>query len=399
MPKFKFRAMNVDGSLVEGTQNAPSRDAAFESLKQRGLYPLRIVGSSQTARIRKKAKLSPKSRIQFVRQLATLLNAGVSLLDTMESLSKSGSDELIAERSRSMSQQLRQGERLGSVLRTSFPELPEYVFSLAELGESTGQLGKALVDAADRLAADHKLASDIRSALTYPAVLASVGAFIILGMFLFVIPRFGALIDRSEADVPYISKVIIDTGIWLRAHWLVLPVAAVAIILLVRFGIPKAKAQLIGMARRLPLLGGILMRSELERWARTLGVALSNGAELLHALDLASGAVKSPQLKSQLESVRRDVRGGMSIDEAFRSNIETSDPLLLDLMSTGRKSGTLPRMLMLAADGYKQDVETLTKRLTAIAEPAAILILSLIVGGLVVSIVLAMTSIYQIDVS
>lgn len=383
---------------MEGSQLADTQEAAFQLIRDRGLYPVRISEVSRGRRGRRPSKLSAKDRVQLVRQLATLLSAGVSLMDTMESLRKSGSNQLIAERADAMAQQLRQGERLAPSLRANFPDLPDYVFSLADLGESTGQLGQALTDAADRLASDQKLASDIRSALTYPIILASVGGVIILGMFIFVIPRFGALIDRSGADIPFISRLVIDTGIWMRANWLLFFAGLAGTIVFLRAVLSRTKGAATRLLYRLPVVGTIFIRADFESWSRTLGGALANGAELLMALDLAARSVRSPVVRAQLEGLRRDVRSGSSIDEAFQSNVQAADPLLLDLMATGRKSGALPNMLLLAADGYKQDVETLTKRMTAIAEPAAILILSLIVGGLVVAVVLAMTSIYQIDV-
>lgn len=398
MPVFKFSAMNADGSLVEGSQLANSQEAAFQKIRERGLYPVKINEATTASRRRRGSKISKRDQAKFVRQLATLVGAGVSLLDAMDSLRRSGRNVLLAERAEAMAQQLRQGERLSVSLKKSFPDLPEYVFSLADLGESTGQLGQTLSDAADRMSADQKLASDIRSALTYPAILAAVGGLIIVGMFIFVIPRFGDLVERADADIPLVSRWVIDSGLWMRSYWYIFLGGLVATVFLVRLAIRASRETFSRFLYKVPAVGPILLKADFERWSRTLGVALSNGAELLQALDLAARSVLSPSLRAQLESLRRDVRQGASVDEAFETNVLTADPLLIDLMSTGGKSGALPAMLTLAADNFKQDIETLTKRVTAIAEPAAILLLSLIVGGLVVAVVLAMTSIYQVDV-
>ena len=128
-----------------------------------------------------------------------------------------------------------------------------------------------------------------------------------------------------------------------------------------------------------------------------MGIALSNGAPLLTALDLASGAIQSYGFTAQLAGVKRAVKSGTELDQAFVNSVHQADPMLLDLLNTGVRSATLDKMMLLAADIYEEELQGLMKRLTAIAEPVAILLLSLIVGGLVISIVMAMTSLYQFD--
>ena len=128
-----------------------------------------------------------------------------------------------------------------------------------------------------------------------------------------------------------------------------------------------------------------------------MGVALSNGAPLLVALDLASGAIQSDSFRAQLAGVKRAVKGGTELDQAFAGSVDGVDPMLMDLLNTGIRSATLDKMMALAADLYEEDLQAGIKRLTAIAEPIAILLLSLIVGGLVISIVMAMTDLYQFD--
>jgi type II secretory pathway component PulF len=398
MAVFKFKALNPQGSQVEGQQVAEDRKAAFEKIRARGLHPVTI---SQVERRRIRLgnrKPTRKHMLRVVRQMATLLNAGVPLLETIENLKRGEEAGEMSQRFTTLLQQLRQGQRLADSLRSNFSELPDYVFSLVALGETTGQLAKTLSDAADRMDTDEALSAELRSALSYPMVLAGVGGVIVFAMFLFVIPRFGALVDRSGADIPAFSRLVIDSGIWLRANWFLF-LAGVGGLLFGLQAVVRSNAQNIRrIAMRVPGVGGVMRKVDFENWSRTLGVALANGAQLLPALDLAGQTVKSKTFSSQLEGVRRDVRTGVHLDEAFLSNVPYCDAMLVDLMATGRKSGTLDQMLILAADSYRAEVGTLTKRLTAIAEPVAILLISTVVGALVVSIVLAMTSLYDFDI-
>lgn len=398
MATFTFRALNKDGSEVSGRQDAPSEKAAFDDLKNRGLYPVSIVLEKPPRRFFGTRKLTRKDLSQTVRQLATLLSAGVPLLTAVESLVKSNAHPELSQRATKVMQHLRSGETLPSALEKYYPELPIYVTKLAELGDATGKTADTLTDAADRMAAEDKLNSDLRSAMTYPAILALVGSGIILMMFLFVIPRFGALIDESGAEIAPISKAVIGAGVWLSSNWLLALGVAVGLVFLMRLVFQQYSSQLGGMMRRMPGVGGLLTRADMTTWCRTMGIALTNGAPLLTALDLASGAVQSSQFSAQLAGVKRSVKTGTELDQAFANSVQQADPMLMDLLNTGVRSATLDKMMVLAADIYEEELQSLMKRLTSIAEPVAILLLSLIVGGLVISIVMAMTSLYQFDV-
>ena len=398
MPVYRFRALNPQGKAVDGRQAGATRDEAYERIRARGLHPVDLSEVRSRRRRRAGGRLDRKLLLRTVRQLATLLSAGVPLLEAVDNLRRSDAEGEVGTRFARLSQHLRQGERLSAGLREHFAELPDYVISLTALGEATGQLPRTLSDAADRMDADAALASELRSALSYPVVLASVGAFIILGMFIFVIPRFGSLVERSGAEIPAMSRLVIDSGVWLSSNWLVFLMCAGGLFVLLRSLLAGNAERVRSAAARLPGFGAVMRRVDLENWSRTLGVALSNGAQLMPALDLAARTVKSREFTAQLEGVRRDVRGGAHLDEAFETNVLGADAMLLDLMATGRKSGTLDRMLVLAADSYREEITAMTKRLTSIAEPVAILVVSLIVGTLVVSIVLAMTSLYDFDI-
>jgi len=397
MAKFAFRALNKDGSEVTGRQDARSQKAAFDELKERGLYPVSIIAEKPPTRLFGQRKLTRKDLSQSIRQLATLLSAGVPLLSAVESLMRSNAHPELSDRAEKLSQHLRSGESLPGGLEKFYPELPVYVTKLAELGDATGKTAETLTDAADRMASEDKLKSDLQSALTYPMILGGVGTAIILMMFLFVIPRFGALIEESGADVPPVSRAVIETGVWLQANWVIAFGGAVAAFFLIRLLIAQNSAALSGLARRLPGIGKLLWRADLTTWCRTMGIALTNGAPLLTALDLASGAVQSETFEAQLAGVKRAVKGGTELDQAFSNSVNQADPMLMDLLHTGIRSATLDKMMLLAADLYEEDLQSLMKRLTGIAEPVAILLLSLIVGGLVISIVMAMTNLYQFD--
>lgn len=397
MTRFRYKALGADGSEVAGTCDAVSEAAAFDELKTRGLAPTAIQPVRQKRRWLAPRSMTRKQLSQTIRQLATLISAGVPLLEAIDSIRRNDAHPKIAESADLLKRHLRSGQPLAAGFREHFPSLPGYVPSLVELGVETGRLAEAMQDAADRMAADDKLNSDLRSALAYPVILGVIGTVIVLGMFLFVIPRFGALIDRSSANVPWISRTVIEIALIMRENWILVVLGVGSLVTILPWIARRYRAMFRQLALSIPGIGKVLRNVDLAVWSRTVGLALSNGASLMTALDLAQRASADTVFASELPGVRRSVRSGSDLATAVETNFANADPMLIDLIQTGTRSGKMDKMLLLASELYEEDVRTATKRLTSIAEPLAILLLSIVVGGLVISIVLAMTSLYQFD--
>jgi len=398
MSTFKYKAIDRAGISVKGQIEATSEDAAIERLKARRLSVFKITEQSPQIEIfSRNRKAKPKDMARYIRQLATLLNAGVTLLDALASLSKSNAHPLLAEASKNIRMDLRAGERLSSAMEKHLPKLPRYVPRLAELGEETGKSAKALTDAAERMEFEDDMRSDIRSALAYPVFLTVVGSIIVFLLFLFVVPKFDELIGDNKENLPFMSRFVINLGSGLRENLIPTLIVMGA---LVAGGTYIATNEKLRSAFRtrledLPIIGPVLIQADLGGWARTVGIALDNGADMLSALKLGEYGMRSARLKRELETSRREIRAGRNIDEVLEENVPDFDPLTIDIVRTGRTSGGLANMLLFVGDTQEKETRTLAKQLTSLAEPIAILTISAIVGTIVISIVLAMTSLYD----
>ncbi|MDQ7018981.1 MAG: type II secretion system F family protein [Robiginitomaculum sp.] len=402
MPKFQYKAIRKNGSTVSGEIEAADQDAAYLAIEKRQLSPFSLVErkDSPLMNFLRARKVTRKDQSAFIRQLATLLKAGVGLLEAMKSLAKSNANPALAKCADAIRSDLRAGQRLSESLETHMQDLPRYVPRLAELGEATGTLAKALADASERMEFEDSMRSEIRGALSYPLFLASVGGLIVILMFLFVVPRFDALIGNHRDNLPAISKVVIATGVWMKGHIpLFLAIAGVftaSVIFMVR---NKAVREWFrSTAEKTPVIGSFLIQSEIGGWARTMGIALDNGADILTALRLGASGLQSRELKNGMEGARSEIRAGRNIDEVLEEHLPAMDALSIDLIRTGRNSGALADMLLFVADTKEKETRERAKGLTAIAEPAAILFIAMIVGTIVLSIVLAMTSLYDFDI-
>ncbi|MGF1605622.1 MAG: type II secretion system F family protein [Rhodothalassiaceae bacterium] len=400
MAEFKHKSLKADGAVESGVVEALDERDAYRKLRDKGLDPfelaLRPAGGQTGLRLFQRGP-SGKDKARYVRQLATLLSAGLPLLEAIDSMARGGHPQLQA-RSRAVRQSLRAGERLSSALDKHMPDLPDYVARLAELGESTGTLSQALGDAAGRLERQQAMRGEIRSALTYPAFLAVTGVVITLFMFYFVVPRFEVLIGDNRDTLPLISVIILSVSAIVREHgpWLVAVAAALGAGLVSALRSETGRRRLFLALDRTPLIGPFLRRAELGDWARTMGIALKNGASLMAAFDLAARAVRGPAFADGLREARRAVRAGTPLDEALDEHVQM-DPTFTDLLRTGRQAAALDDMLLFISDILDEEARERAKRLTSLAEPLAIVLISLVVGALVLGIVLAMTSIYQFD--
>ncbi|PHS27968.1 MAG: hypothetical protein COA84_02940 [Robiginitomaculum sp.] len=402
MPRFQYKALRRNGSTVSGAIEAADQDAAFAALEKRQLSPFSLVERNQSVlleRLRAR-KITRKDQSAFIRQLATLLKAGVGLLEAMKSLAKSNANPALAKSANAIRSDLRAGQRLSGALETHMQDLPRYVPRLAELGEATGTLAKALADASERMEFEDSMRSEIRGALAYPMFLASVGGLIVILMFMFVVPRFDAMIGNNRDNLPAISNLVISTGVWMKAHTTLFLGGAIA---LVAGGIFLARnktvrEQVRSLAERSPVIGSFLIQSDIGGWARTMGIALDNGADILTALRLGLSGLNSRELRNGMDAARSEIRAGRNIDEVLEEHLPAMDALSIDLIRTGRNSGALADMLLFIADTKEKETRERAKGLTAIAEPAAILFIAMIVGTIVLSIVLAMTSLYEFDI-
>ncbi|OAB56158.1 hypothetical protein AY599_28040 [Leptolyngbya valderiana BDU 20041] len=399
MPTFLYRGYNLEGVEVDGRLTAADEVEALRQLEAQKIAAFDLNPDGGAARKYDRKKARPQDRFRFMRQLAVLLQAGTPLLDAFESMAEEEPCQDLAEQARKTRQALRSGESLSSAFRAAFPELPGYAPRLIELGEATGRLPKALKDISTQMEHELKSAAEIRNALAYPAFLAVTGVVAIVFIFLFVVPRFAALLGEDRTQIPAMSRWVIETGVFMRENLLqtglIIGGAAVVLVLLSRNA--AVRRTISEAMHRAPVIGSFLAASDVARWARACGTALDGGAPLVDALTLAEAAVTSIRRRQGLIEARRAIRAGEPIDAALKTHA-AFDSMTVNLVKTGRASAKLDEMLLFVADLHEEEARNRAKRLTALAEPLAILFIASVVATIVISLVMAMTSVYEIAI-
>ncbi len=397
MATWRYKGLDAEGAVVEGRLSAADEVDALRQLEGQSISPFDLseAGAGERSYARNRARA--QDRFRFIRQLSVLLRAGASLLEAFETVADQEPCRELAEQAAAVRRDLRGGSKLSQAMRAHMPKLPEYAPRLIELGETTGQMPKALSDVADQMDNDLRSAAEVRNALAYPAFLAVAGVVAVLFIFLFVVPRFATLIGEDRSGLPAMSRWVIETGVFLRSNMVesgfALAGAIVLGVLIVRQ--PAVRRALSDAMFAAPVIGDFLRASETARWSRITGTALDGGAGLLDALTLAEAGVRSAKRRQGLVEAKRSIRGGDAIDAALKTHTDF-DATTINLVRTGRASGRLDEMLLFIAEIFETESRDRAKRLTAIAEPLAVLFIASVVGLIVVSLVMAMSSLYDI---
>lgn len=397
MASYVYKGLDGDGATVTGRLSAADEGDALKQLEAQAISAFEIAPESDATKKFARRTARPKDRHRYIRQLAVLLRAGTPLLSAFENLSDEEPCRELYEATTAIRRSLRSGATLSQAMAQHLPGLPNYAPRLIELGETTGNVGQAISDIARQMDHDIKSANEVRNALAYPAFLACMGTVAVFFMFLFVVPRFASLLGGDTSGLPAFSRWVISTGVFLESNLVMTLLVAFGIL---AFGIAafrnaRVRRAVVEGLNEVPIVKQFFKASETARWARTFATALAGGAPMLEALSLAESAVDLRRRKQGLKEARRAIRSGEAIDSALSQHTDF-DAMTINLIRTGRASASLEEMLSFLADIYEEEARNRAKRVTALAEPLAVLFIASVVGLIVVSLVMAMTSLYDV---
>ena len=396
---FTYRALDSEGAVRKGVVMAADEAAAVRELMQQGLTALDVRGGARRQSSGSDAapvvvgRLRTADRSSLVREMSTLLGAGISLAEALPSLAEAYAGQPLGAPLAMIDREVRSGQRISVALGNSGLDLPLYVLALSEAGEASGDLASALADAASQMEHEHRIGQELRNALVYPLVLVVAGVLAVLIIFIGVVPRFASLLRSSRAEVPAISRVIIETGLFVQQNLWPFAAGTVGLCLLgtAVLSRPGARAALLDAISSAPVVGPWLVRMELGRWSTVLGRLLANRVPIIQALNLGASALRLRRLREDLSSAPREIERGRNLSDVL-AGLEWFPPARLNLVRVGERSGELPRMLATLGAMETESARTLQKRVLSLIEPAAILIIGAVIGGIMVAVMLAITS-------
>ncbi len=402
MAFYQYRAADHAGKVIEGVMEADGEQSVITRLREMGCVPLRIAlpgertagGSRQQLALFAKRRVNQQQLLQFTRELATLLAAGLPLDRSLSILGNLFEGAEMTKVLSALVEAVRAGKSLASAMGEHPDVFPRIYVNMIRAGEAGGVMEAVLRYLTEYMESTIALKEDIKSALIYPAFLATAAGASLIVLFLFVIPRFSAIFKNIGKSLPWITRVVIGFSELLSQYgWVILLVilaSAAGVIFYVRT--PEGRSEWDRMSLRAWLIGDLVQKFETARFARTLAALIRGGVPLLEALGTVQGVLGNRLLARAVGQVQVRVREGKGM---ARPLVESGlfPPLALNMIAVGEETGKLDGMLAEVANFYDQEVKRTTKRLTSLLEPALILAMGLIIAIVVISMLLAIFSI------
>lgn len=393
---FQYEAAGRDGRMVKGMIGAADEALAMRRLAADGLTVVRIRPAAAPKAEGRERGLKTAERVLVLRQMALMLEAGVSLLEALDTVAQGMQARKGRRQFQAAIAALRRGESLGDALEEHAPGFPDYFYAMARVGEASGRIAEVLKEAAEQMAYEDRLQRDFANAMTYPAFLCFAGVAAVGFIFTQVVPRFGAMIGDDRENIPAMSRWVLQAGEFANANLGVVAVTAAlviaAIVLIVKNAAFRERAYTV--AHGLPVVGPVIQSREIASWARLTAFALNNGVPLLSAAALSRAAVPIGPFRQGLDLLESDLKAGMTLDASLgaHTRLEAMD---LSLLRAGQKSGAVGAMFGFMADNYEARLRDRMKRMTSLLEPMAIAVISIVVGFVALSLVLALSSVYE----
>ena len=402
MAVFAYRAADQLGRTIDGMMEAPDTRAVIERLQRDAYFPVRIRAQDRprglldlawTEMVRR--RVAPRDLVTLTQQLATLLEAGLPLdralaiqmdLAPTPRLQAIVADVLAA---------VQGGSPLADALARHHPRpFSRLYVDMVRAGEKGGVLEVTLRRLASFLEESRELRDALASALIYPVLLAAVGAAAVVFLMTFVIPRFAVILGDLGTTIPLPTLILLETSACIQRYWWSLALLALGCLLGARaaLGTTRGRRAVDRLLLRLPLVGQVVMKSEVARFTRVLGTLLQNGVALIPALAVARGMLANRVLAGAVAGLGEGARRGAGLARPMAES-RVFPPLAVHLVRVGEESGRLEEALLQGSASLEADTRKLVRRLVALAEPCIILAMGLVVGFIVVAMLLAIVSI------
>ncbi len=404
MPVYEYKAFNKKGKSVSGIIDADSGQEARSKLREQEIF---ITELEETAAAQEKRRSSSTilflSRVRpleisiMVRQLSTLLNAGIPLVEALSAVIEQSDNRALEKVLSQVRESVREGMSFADSLSRHPRTFSNLMVNMIRSGEGSGSLEIVLLRLADFLEQQVELKRKVLSALIYPSVTISVALIVLLFLLTYVVPSVTKIFSDMQQSLPLPTALLIRVSRFTQSYWWLF-------LLLVLAGVSGIKAytktergriRFDRLKLKMPLFGSLIRKIAITRFSRTLGTLLKNGVPLLHALEIVKNVVGNKILEATIEDARTHIGEGSSIHEPLKRS-GVFPPIVIHMIYVGEKSGTLEEMLNKVADSADNEIDTTINALTSLLEPIMIVGLAVVVGFIVISILLPIFEINQL---
>lgn len=405
MPIYEYKGLTTAGKTVKGIQDAETQAVLRSTLQAKGIFVTEVYEGQGAAASGQNRDIDFKRMTEFVtlrdialvtRQLATLLRAGIPLVESLTALSDQADKEELKRVLSDVRRQVNEGSSLAAALGKHPKHFTELYVNMVKAGESAGNLDVVLNRLTEFLEAQIELRSKVIGAMIYPIIMSVVGVGILVLLFTFVIPKITAIFKDQGATLPFLTRFLIFMSDLFANWWFVVfPAMGLAIWGFFRWKkSPRGREKWDRFILKVPFVGSLVRMIAITRFSRTLGTLLTSGVPLLQALDIVKDILGNTRLVAVIEDARVNIREGESIAQPLKRSGEFP-PLVTHMINIGEKSGQLEEMLENVAISYKQQVDVRIQALTTVLEPVMIVFMGIGAAVIVFGIMLPILQLNQ----
>ena len=417
MAVFQFTAMNSSGQEVKDEVEANTNEEAIAKIRAKGYFPTKVkekaakkqkAGKKGAAAVAELGPLTPKrkmpftiggvkqkSLVAFTRQLSTLQDAGLPILRSLQILEQQQKPGLMKAIVGGVADEVEGGGSLSEAMAKYPKAFDKLYVNMINAGEAGGVLDIILNRLADFMEKASKLKKKVIGAMIYPIVVVTIAVAIVTGIMIFVIPKFAQIFHDFGLKLPWVTQSLVDFASWVGPGfgWIWIcasPFIFIIIWRLIRLSEGGKYFEDLLMIK-IPILGGIVSKSSIARFTRTLGTLISAGVPILDAINITKETSGNEVYARALTKVHDAIREGESMADPLRA-AKVVDTIVVNMVDVGEETGDLDKMLMKIADNYDSDVDVAVSSLISILEPVMVVVLGVIVGYIVIALFLPMVA-------
>lgn len=398
MAVFAYKAKTEEGKVTRGKIEAMSKKEALAELGMMDLIVFEVepLNSFLNTEINLRSGLKPKDFIIFLRQFATLISAGILLVESLDLLAEQTTNPRLKAILEDLSTEVQEGSPL-SVSMSKHPAVfPNLLIQMIQSAEVSGRLEEVLEQMANYYEKQYRNKQKVTTAMTYPIVVGILALVITAFLLIFIVPIFGEMFASFGSELPAITQMVLGLSQWVQKYWVLILVFLLATIFLLRYLSQRDKMaySFDYLQLKIPIIGMFLQKTILARMTQTLSSLLNSSVPILQALDVTSQVVDNRVVEEVLLAAKKDVEQGESLAKPMEAHWFFPN-LIIQMIKVGEASGSLDEMLKKASDIYEQEVEEASEKLQSLIEPLLIVFLSVIVGFIVLSIVIPMFGLFE----
>lgn len=404
MPVFSFKGRTAGGQLAEGEMESSSSNAVAGQLMEKGIIPLTIDEKKQKADVIQQIsqkldleKVSTEELLMFTRQMGALARAGIPLTRAISGIMESIQNPLLIRSLSDTLDQLESGRNLSIAFARHPRVFSNLYISMIQVGENTGRLDEAFTMMANYIDRNRKMSNNISAALRYPAIVITAIVIAMGIVNLFVIPKFASFFEANQLELPWQTVVLLSTSNFFVDHWMMLLVLLVIAYAVFRryIGSASGRYKWHRFILRLPVVGNILLRAFLARFARSFSMAYGAGVPIVQGMGVISRSIGNDYIANHVADMREGIERGETLTRtAHKTGMFT--PVVMQMFAVGEEAGSLEEMMEYIADFYEEEVDYDIKTLSDKLEPLIYVMVGAMVLVLALGIFVPMWDIAQL---